>query len=360
LLFFIWGFFHLLNENISFGNSLNAFRFQFLALLYIFFALVVYSIKSESPIISLNLFIKITLILSILISLLSLYEIYNPDIRYFLYGSAYDGFGNVLSIPGAKNVRTVSTLRNPINLGLFLIFSIILAIYGLKEANLRKLAIISIPLNTVATIFTLSRICYVLLVIILLIYFIHSTFVLGHIKIQTFLIFFFIILSVLIYFIQSDLSEELKIVLIRIDQLRSAFGNKSDPRIQNWISAINHIIDFIPFILVGTGLGMSNPASLAVNEYMIENSFITIFFELGLFGLVLFIIIIHRFFHNSIAIHKRDKNMGLFFILFLVFFLLASMTSDLHRNNPMSTYFYFLFFYSETILIKHKRYACQN
>ena len=172
---------------------------------------------------------------------------------------------------------------------------------------------------------------------------------------------FFTIIIYVVFEYANDIVVYIDLILYRINQFINPDIVINDPRFENTKNFLNFIFsqDNI-FYIWGGGLGISDASHKSVDSFSAENAYITILAEQGIIGLFLFLLIILKFFYN-IFLLLRSKNIiykqyGFTLLLIIIWFLLASMTSDTIKNNPFSLYFWLFFFLSEYYL--KRKFVC--
>ena len=354
LFFLIWEILHVF---IGFQNHMqrfNGFRFQFVYPAIIFL-LIFYINNTKQWHLFDNMFdiiIKIFLIQSVFILGIAYVEIIYPEILPILYKESYNDIVPILGIPGKENIRIVSTFANPINLGLYLTIGFIFYLHLLevKKQNIFFL-FLYIFIFLIPIFLTFSRTSYGIFIVIFLLYYLYKIkkqLIKGVLSIFLFLI----IIIYLVFEYANNIGVYIDLILYRIDQFINPDIVINDPRFENIKNFLNFIFsqDNI-FYIWGGGLGISDASLKSINSFSSENAYITILAEQGIIGLFLFFLIIFKFFYNIFLLLKSEnimyKQYGFTLLLIIIWFLLASMTSDTIKNNPFSLYFWLFFFLSE-------------
>jgi len=361
--FLIWEILHIFIGFQNYMQMFNGFRFQFL---YpsIIFLLIFYINNTKQWNLWDNIFdsiIKIFLLQSVLILAIAYLEIIYPEILPILYKESYNDMVHILGIPGKENIRIVSTFGNPINLGLYLtiVFIFYLHLLEVKKQNMFFL-FLYIFIFLIPVFLTFSRTSYGIFIVIFLLYYIYKIKKQPIYGVLSIFLFFTIIIYVVFEY-ANDIVVYIDLILYRINQFINPDIVINDPRFENTKNFLNFIFsqDNI-FYIWGGGLGISDASHKSVDSFSAENAYITILAEQGIIGLFLFLLIILKFFYN-IFLLLRSKNIiykqyGFTLLLIIIWFLLASMTSDTIKNNPFSLYFWLFFFLSEYYL--KRKFVC--
>lgn len=285
----------------------------------------------EEKLFSLDVIRNIICIQMILLVLLGLIEYMNPDIVLPLYGvSSREEL--VYSKLASAN-RLIGTFYNPIIYGTFLCLGIV-ALFSktiLMSNKFKWLYFWVIWLFAFWVVFfTLSRlafVCYSLLTLLFIMFNIRQK------EPVTFIFLILVVFSVLptIFVFLQDFD----LVYDRFVGLLSISTFTDNARIENWSESFEYISD--PFLFLwGIGLGASFPGSVV----HVENTFLSIFFELGIVGFLVFVFLnMLMIWHLVIYDNKRCANY-VFLVLFLVMFYVMSTGNDFLKIFPMSLYYW--------------------
>ncbi|EJL6364836.1 O-antigen ligase family protein [Vibrio cholerae] len=264
-------------------------------------------------------------------------ELFDPKIISILYGVDKSSMSNVTLAIGD---RLISTLGNPINLGIYMCFFICSSYFLAKKADVFYYWIIFwilFGLTSLVIFFTLSRLAFLTLIILFLYIGIdgwrsRNKTTLSVISILVLLI-FPKLLSVLLS--NSDIFSRF------YDMLElTTFSENS--RISNWEVALKNLDSFIKMIW-GLGIGASNPTS-GSGGILVENSLLTILIEFGLIGLTMYISIVFSMYFRANDSHFFEKEYSVFFNMFLITFFVMSIGNDVNRNFPFVFYFWSVVF----------------
>ena len=165
-----------------------------------------------------------------------------------------------------------------------------------------------------------------------------------------YILFFFIyknkrknyIISLLIVFLSSislSSSDGSKVV----DKNYNILNLESDESLNQRLNFYSIAIElFNQKPIFGHGIGSWKYESLAYKKsedntvlipYYTHNDFLQILVETGIIGLGIYFVILLYLFNNVLKLFKRDKNMSIFIILFVLFFLNSMINFPLHRSQ---------------------------
>lgn len=280
---------------------------------------------------------KIFLYLGLPTVFFAFWQYFDPSLLESIYRTPIDDIRNIELSSG---YRLTSILLNPINLGGFIIilFLFIQLKHDRKKINIATYLVLAF-LILMLNVGTLSRASVITFVLI----FIFSNLYGARIGKLLFIIASTLMISALIY-IYIDVSP----IQSRFNTLFLISTYLENARILNWVNALRGIDAFGFFW--GHGLGTSSPDGQIVQStsaVMIENSFISIFYQYGIVGLLFFMLILWRFIFTAKAISHVNMPVGKFFLAFVLFFSLMSLGNDFNRNFPFNLYFWLFFCYSE-------------
>lgn len=316
-------------------QALTSFRHEFL---FTIFALVLYRLCRIGVLQTASIqriFSKILALNLIVVVLIGYFEIANKEILEILYGE--QAMNLVTGIPGIPQIRSVSTLENPINFALFLTLCVTYFSATAPRVTARHIFIAAAALPLLlATFSRIFVVLYSLILITLLVrYYIRSTIV-GKISLGA------LVIAATITALNaiSSTAHEIDIyelIEARIEQTVDGIQSRDDPRFDNWDAAFKYLNSF-PVVgpIGGLGLGVSNPGNFEQGQFRIENSFLTIYLQLGVLGLLLFLM------PTGMAIllilKKKMPAEGGRSLAIVLIILLGGLTNDSHRNMPFSFY----------------------
>ncbi|MDW2169811.1 hypothetical protein R7Z48_10255 [Vibrio sp. 1567] len=282
---------------------------------------------------------KIVMIQFCLVLLWGVIEFLDPNITVTLYG-LNERADMYYAKYGPKD-RIIASFINPIIYGAFLCFGI--SCYFVKTLNYMfrfKWVIFWVVaiLGFGICILTLSRLATICYFFLLLHFFVYNLFN------RTFTPIYIIsgLLTISIPYVLSILDD----FIILAERLTGLFdvetysGNLRITRMDNILNYLDNIIDWA----WGLGIGASFPGAMIG----VENSMVTSLVELGIVGLLCYVlIIIHGFFivFTSSKIEYKDK---IFFYLVFFVCLVMGVGNDFIKIFPFS--FYFWFFYAYVIV----------
>lgn len=316
-------------------QALTSFRHEFL---FAILALVLYRLCRIGVLQTASIqriFSKILAFNLTVVILVGYFEIANKEVLEILYGE--QAMNLVTGIPGIPQIRSVSTLENPINLALFLTLCVTYFSATAPRVTIRHLLIAAVSLPLLLA--TFSRIFVVLysliLIAVLFRYFIRSSIAgkisLGALAIAT---------TITALNAISSAKHEIDIyeaIEARVQQTLDGIQSRDDPRFENWESAFRSLHSF-PVVgpVGGLGLGVSNPGNFEQGQFRIENSFLTIYLQLGLLGLILFFIPIGM--ATLLTLKGKMPAEGGRTLAIALVILIGGVTNDSHRNMPFSFY----------------------
>lgn len=263
----------------DFISSLSGYRYDYEPFLILFAA---YNLKFDRQ--KLLNFLKLFLIFSFLLAIWALFQA-NILGTKFLFENGYGNNGRLdpaYFIAGHTFQRAMGTLAAPNNYGVFVGISIIIAVYFRSYFKYKWLYYVFLTIQCISLIETFSRSAWLGLIMCIIIY------VLLEKKKNIFMIIVFIAtLGCLLFFIVLIANPDNTIVnyLIKTITLEdsSSLGHWN-----SWVEGINFIANN-PF---GIGLGIAGPkASALTGEFLnVESSYFLIAYELGIIGLFVFLI----------------------------------------------------------------------
>lgn len=274
-------------------------------------------------------------------ALFAVWQFFDLNILEVLYRRPLDEIGNLTLAIG---YRLTSTMVNPINFGAFmvLVFSVINFCCEKQKVNLFVYCLAG-ALLSVLVVGSLSRLAVIALLFLIVFLHIHKVSFLS-------LFGFAFVLSVLCFgfFVLYVDGLGFAPILSRFENLFVLSTYTENERVANWVAAINSMQPY-EFIW-GRGIGASSPDSsvfAVTSARPIENSYITIYYQYGFIGLLLFLALLIRFFYIGAAIGKVDKALGRLVISCALFFFIMHFGNDFVRNLPFSFYYWFLYVFFE-------------
>lgn len=316
-------------------QALTSFRHEFL---FVIFAIVLYRLcrmgvlnsKTIQMLFSKTLALNMAIVVSI-----GYAEIANKEILSILYGE--QAMNLVTGIPGIPEIRSVSTLENPINLALFLTLCTTYFTAMTPSVAIKHLLIAAVTLPLIVA--TFSRIFVVLYLLIFTVlltrYFVQST-ISGKLRFTAFA-FIAVATATNIASTATQSIDITEVVETRVLQTIDSIQSKDDPRFENWEAAFRNLNSY-PIIgpIGGIGLGLSNPGDFEEGQFRIENSFLSIYLQLGLFGLILYLS--PTAMAIGLALKQKMPNQGARTLAIALIILAGGLTNDSHRNMPFSFY----------------------
>lgn len=265
-------------------------------------------------------------------------EMFNKDIRILLYKEKAHSL--VTGFPGVSEIRLVSTLENPINLGLFLCISLSIILSKGNQKHIRWTGPALWMIGAPVVFMTLSRLSILIYGALGAFYLIRSLSASTLIT-KTFVT--LLMISTTSFAVSKiDFSEMVNLDAIqkRTEQATGSDEYKNDPRIQNWSNAFSRMSD-APVIshLFGLGIGISNPAG-ENDQLRIENSYISVYIQTGIVGSILWTIIISGVIRNDN--YRSPPSQTYQTKVPLLIILMGAVANDMHRNLPFSGYLWLI------------------
>lgn len=337
IILIVYSMLRAIATSATLANSAGSFRHE---VLFIILSLVLYRLcrtnfishETIDKIFSRALLINLLAVITI-----GYLEIANKDILAVLYGEKANSL--VLGIPGIPEVRTVSTLENPINLALFLTLAVLYFAKSAPGTRYSSLFFCLLALPLVVS--TLSR--FFILIYFLVFLNISAAHFMNIALRKKFIILATITASLAFLFLNTDI-DYLNYVSIdifekRLEQTFSLFEEMDDPRFINWGLAINEMRS-IPVLgeLMGLGLGVSNPGDFSPGQFRIENTFLTVLLQLGLIGFCIFFFPFAIVTNSYRLLRKPTFVYGRKYLYIVGAILVGGLSNDTHRNMPFSLY----------------------
>lgn len=256
-----------------------------------------------------------------IVVVIGLLEFFDDNIIKLLYGVDKEFLSNTRLAVG---FRLISVFGNPINYSIFLCLGFTCFVFEFK--NNRKLKAVMSILTLFLVSMTFSRsglLVFVLLLIVLNV----SNFKRG--------ILFFCVAATLSSFVLMFFESDDKVVggfTERNSTLLELSTFVENDRVLNWKKAFesNGWKEFV----IGNGLGTSNPDRNA-GGVLIENSFLSILFDVGVLGLTCYAIL----FSLGVYYAFKSGHRRFYILIFLTYFMFG-LGNDIHRNFPFVFYFW--------------------
>lgn len=277
--------------------------------------------------------IKVVNFITFVIALFAIIELFQPEFIYKLYGADLTAH-RTLIINGVTKRRLISIVRNPINLGYYMAIGIASNLEymyntGIKT-NLQKIfRIILIGVYFIISILTLSRSAMLASSIVIIVYFIFY----KNINFIKVLFLIYIILFVLlivrldtINIFQSEIFQRIK--TINVTSFRE---NVRFARAETLLKSNTFISSFL-----GNGVYINDTFS----GYVLEFGYASIFYEVGLVGLMAHIHLIIRSIKNAFDTPEKISN-NLFYFSIVISAVFSLLTDDIHIQRPYNIFFWF-------------------
>lgn len=335
----------LSNGSIPLGDKIDAFRYRVEYAITLCILFNSYYFTRNELIDVLRKILKILYYTGVLVAIIGLIEMINPSLIYSLYGSGLTSHLSIYSA-GVLQTRLISTMGNPINLGLQMNLSILAALYiqhepsgngQKKNRNLGKyINWISIVIFVIVEIFTYSRTAYIITVFLFLSFYFMRIFVLK-IGMNKKIVSMFVVLVIGLLAMLILSSNEAFVARFATVTLESFTKNVRFERA--YTSFFEGGINVFKIVL---GYGVGNVLRDG-GQYVFELGYASLLYETGIIGYIVF------FSAFSLAITKglkmiknKDGRNGIAipFMSFLVGFMVAMITEDVYFQLPFSLYFW--------------------
>lgn len=342
------------NTTLTLGDKIDAFRYrcEYAITLCILFSSFHFA-KDEVSNIA-RMIMRILYYTGIIVAIIGLVEIVNPSLIYSIYGSGLTAHLSIYS-GGVLNTRLISTMSNPINLGLQMALSIMATLYiqfdskssaDMRNGLLRKCTYWgSIILFCVILLLTYSRTSYIVAVFIFIFYLLIRIF-LSKISIRKKTISIICIFAALILFgLFLNYNETIATRFSTIGLESFTESSRFQGAYRTFASNFN-IFNIIYGYGVGSSLGVSG-------QYVFEFGYASILYESGLIGLIIFMSTILIGEICGIKLIKKDKddnnNIAIPYMSLLIGFMVAMITEDVYFQLPFSLYFWIGIFILSTL-----------
>ena len=166
MVYIFYGLFRTFVSFAGVSNGVASFRYEYLyvLLMLVYYHMVINGIIDHLKMI--NAVKYVFLVQLAIVTAVGYYEIVNKDVRFLIYGerALYLNTG----FPGVPEVRSVSLLENPINLGVYLCLAVAYVGNVFSRSRLRFFSIVVWLVCLPIVVMTLSRISVVLYFLLLL------------------------------------------------------------------------------------------------------------------------------------------------------------------------------------------------
>jgi len=277
----------------------------------------------------------------------AVWQFFDLSILEVLYRAPLYQMGNLTLAIG---YRLTSTMVNPINFGAFMVLVFLVMTFGYEKRRIGLLVYcVASALLLLLVVGSLSRLALIAFLFVLVFLYIKSF------SFFSVLGFGFALLITCFAFIVLYASGDLDFLpaFSRFENLFVLSTYTKNERVTNWAAAIESM-QLYEYVW-GRGIGASSPDSAVFNVTSarpIENSYITIFYQYGFVGFILFVALLVRFFYIGIGIGRVDKPFGRLVVSFALFFLVMHLGNDFVRNLPFSFYYWFFYVLFELNYLK--------
>lgn len=307
-------------------------------------------------------YMQIAVLSAVLVAWIGIHQKYvNPDFFNFYDETEQNLHSSYL---GVENVRIVSTMGNPISLGLFMQVGILFCgyLYMVARRMRARLLIISlIGMLVFASLLTLSRSAFMImgalggmLAMRILMY--------GTGKQRLVLAGTIAAVAVGVYavFAASQQSDSISMWDLVFNRTMQFDAVSDDPRLLTWTRYMQPLFRR-SWIEIAFGMGLGNIGNFK-RAFVMENAYLALVYELGIVGLLFFLGLFARMGYVGWKLVKTGREpafrvLGGVMAYFLLADLLAFTLADSHFNLPMVFYFWCLFALGELALHSQKRSA---
>lgn len=310
------------------------------------FSLLIYGLSNESVsyLPRLNVVFYTVLINGFFAISFAVWQFFDINILEILYRKPLEDIGNLTLAIG---YRLTSTMVNPINFGAFLVLFYLVIHYFYEERKIGFFIYLILSIFIIVLVVgSLSRLALLALIFVLtLLYFYKAS--LLKMFVPVFMIFLFVI-----YVVNY---VDLGLLNSRFETIFTLSTFTENARVNNWFLAVSSL-DLYQY-LWGRGIGASSPDSSVVSvssAQAIENGYISIFYQYGLFGFIMAFIIFLRFIYVGYSLVKINAAVGKFVIGFILFFFAMTLGNDFFRNSPFVFYFWFFYVYFEIVYTRRQ------
>nr|WP_294463834.1 O-antigen ligase family protein [uncultured Sellimonas sp.] len=336
----------MFNDNVL--ESIR-YRCEFAITFALFFSAIKFTSKRKERIIK---SIVITIYgIGLLVAIIAVIEFFNPTVVHKIYGSNLTQHISVIFGVNTSN-RLVSTMANPINLGLQMAISCAAAL-GLfflsDKGKVEKVFFAASCLLFIWVIaFTYSRTAYLVVATIFAGFFLLQF---KNVKVQKkllILILGFILVIFLYRFISQNTTLATRIGNINFQEF------SSNTRFNRAVLAFKNSKASLLNILFGFGIGDTLGES---GQYVFEFGFASLLYESGILGIMIYAGAIIKSMFSCIYIFQQkkytmlEKNVALTFLSIILGFCTAMVTEDVYMQLPYSMYLWMSIFMIERIKI---------
>ena len=339
----------LITEELSIAAKFDLFRYRVEYMITFLLLFSCYRLSSEETLELGRKALKVIYISSGIVALVGLIEFINPSLVHSIYGNNLTVHIS-LFLGGERTNRLMSTMANPINLGLQMGIGTVTAFYFFYQQDSKrsrnKLAIAaSILLFLFIAFLTYSRTAYVSILSIIASFFLINL-LSGKKKLKRYIPIIVLIgvIAIGIYLIGSRYSS----ITHRINSVNlDSYTNNT--RFNRASNVFGDIINN-PFKLIfGSGVGAIVGGS---GQYVFELGFASLVYESGIINLVIFLVYIIRSIKFAISNTKKNNNNSVLTVVlasFNVGFFIAMFAEAVYAQYPYTLFFWFCIILSEKI-----------
>ncbi|WP_261857303.1 O-antigen ligase family protein [Photobacterium sanguinicancri] len=311
-------------------NVIDGLRFQLIYLLTFIFLALSANLSYDRMFL---LIVKTLFYSGCVVVFIGVFEYFEPSIIEKIYGVPQSEIPNIRLPVG---YRLISTMLNPINLGVYVCF-VVSSGYLLYRKRLVNSGIFFMTcfLSLAVNFFTLSRLAFLAFVVMLL--------VIIFLELKRSVRFFVLMLPIIcitLFYSAGYLYDNLDNIRV-IERMTSSFDSNTlsnNSRLDNWMFSLSYLDTAFKFFW-GLGLGVVR-AGGDENTLLAENMFVGLLLEFGFIGVCLFVSFFVLLFVNNKSLKKIDVDLYYFNILFFGCFFIMSLGNDMYTNYPFVLYFW--------------------
>lgn len=325
------------NNGVSLYDKVDIFRYR--CEYAIAFALLFnsYKFSKEEMRRICNNILRIVYITGVIVALIAIVESINPSLVYSMYGNSLTTH-LTLELTDTVSKRLISTMGNPINLGLQMGLALGSAIYFLYLEDRSKISRclygVSILLFAWVVLFTYSRTAYVAIAGILIAYYFFRIFISNISNKKKLYSVLLIVCGVIVLIIFVLCNEGFARRMSGIS-LSSLLNNTRFRRAYNAFSTsdhniINHIFGFGPGAILGSS-----------GQYVFEFGYASLLYESGMLGLTVFVVLVISSIVSGIKTARKGLDFCITpFVCYVIGFAIAMITEDTYFQLPFCLYFW--------------------
>ncbi len=332
----------LFNDTLSAEFKLNAFRYrcEYAITLVLLINSFQYS-KEEIKDIALQI-LKILYVIGIIVAIIGCVELVNPRLVYSIYGNSLTTHLSVWTGDSlSASSRLISTLGNPINLGLQMVLAIgaCLCLWhksGKSNWHLKAIYPMTLVLFIVITIYTYSRTAYIMVgAVILAFYASQILFSKINLKKKVSLVLLIALCATILLILVNNYDS----FAYRLNSI-SIKTFLENTRVARATTAFTADWKNLWVYLFGAGVGNRLGSS---GQYVFEFGYASLLYETGIIGFIIFLCIIISSISSSLYVMKyelTDRYINSTYLSFIAAFCCGMFAEDLYFQSPFNLYFW--------------------